>query len=363
MKAAVLQAINEPLTIEDVAIEKPGPREVLVRTSYAGLCHSDLHFIEGSWRYPMPCVLGHESAGVVEAVGSDVTYLKPGDHVVSCLSVFCGHCEQCLTGNPARCTDTVVKPPPGTSRRLSWKGGQPMHQFLYLSSFAEQMLVHENALVKIRPDMPLDRAALIGCGVMTGIGAVFHTAKVEPGSTVAVLGCGSIGLSCIKGAVLAGAGRIIAVDVLPAKLALAKELGATDTINAKDGDPVKQVKELTQGMGVHYSFEALGAKITAEQAFNMLGPGGTATVIGMLPLGTNIEIHGADLLREKKLQGSVMGSNRFRIDMPRLVDFYLQGKLELDKWISGHIDLTQINDGFAQLKTGAAVRNLIKFAA
>ncbi|HEX7969912.1 MAG TPA: Zn-dependent alcohol dehydrogenase [Stellaceae bacterium] len=360
MKAAVLHAANEPLTIEDVSLAKPGPREVLIRTAVAGICHSDLHFADGSYPHPMPCVLGHESAGVVEAVGEDVTYVKPSDHVVTCLSVFCGYCEQCLSGHPSLCQTAEVKLPPGVSRRLSWKGGL-MHQFLNLSSFAEQMLVHEHALVKIRPDMPLDRAALIGCGVLTGVGAVFHTAKVEPGSTVAVIGCGGVGLSCINGAAIAGAGRIIAVDTMPAKLELARKLGATDEVNATEDDPVKQVRAMTGGAGVRYSFECLGAKATAEQAFRMLAPGGAATIIGMIPVGTKIELHGPDFLAERKIQGSLMGSNRFRTDMPRLIEFYLQGKLQLDHLISGQLKLAQINGGFAALRAGGAVRNLVVF--
>jgi len=359
MKAAVLHAAHQPLTIEDVSLAKPGPREVLIRTSVAGICHSDLHFADGAYPHPMPCVLGHESAGIVEAVGSDVTYVKPGDHVVTCLSVFCGYCEQCLTGHPSLCQSSEIKLPPGVSQRLSWKGGL-MHQFLNLSSYAEQMLVHEHALVKIRPDMPLDRAALIGCGVLTGVGAVFHTAKVEPGTTVAVIGCGGIGLSCVNGAALAGAGRLIAIDMVPAKLELARKLGATDVVNPKDGDPVKQVQAMTGG-GVHYSFECLGAKLTAEQAFRMLRPHGAATIIGMIPVGTKIELNGYEFLAERKIQGSLMGSNRFRIDMPRLVEFYMQGKLHLDHLISGHLKLEQINEGFAALRAGGVVRNLVMF--
>ena len=359
MKAAVLHAPNQPLTVEDVSLSKPGPREVLIRTAVAGLCHSDLHFMEGSYPHPVPVVLGHESAGVVEAVGEDVTYVKRGDHVVTCLSVFCGYCEHCLTGHPSLCQTTEIKLLPGVSKRLSWKGGE-MHQFLNLSSFAEHMLVHEHALVKIRDDMPLDRAALIGCGVMTGVGAVFHTAKVEPGTSVAVIGCGGVGLACINGAALAGAGRIIAVDTVASKLEMARKLGATDTVDASAGDPVKQVQEMTKG-GVHYSFEALGAKVTAEQSFRMLGVGGDATIIGMIPVGTKIELHGPDFLRERKIQGSNMGSNRFRVDMPRLVEFYMQGKLHLDHMVSSHIKLEQINEGFKAMKGGAVVRSVIAF--
>jgi S-(hydroxymethyl)glutathione dehydrogenase / alcohol dehydrogenase len=362
MKAAVLHAANQPLTIEEVALTKPGPREVLLRTAFAGLCHSDLHFIEGLYSHPTPCVLGHESAGIVEAVGDGVTYVKPGDHVITCLSVFCGICSQCVTGHPNLCENTEVKLPPGVSRRLSWKGGELMNQFLNLSSFAEQMLVHENSMVKIDPDIPLDRAALVGCGVMTGVGAVFNAAKVEPGATVAVIGCGGVGLSAVNGAALAGAERIIAIDTVPSKLEVARELGATDTLNASNADPVKAVRDMTGG-GVHYSFEALGTKTTAEQAFGMLRPGGTATIIGMVPLGVKIELHGYDFLRDRKLQGTSMGGNRFRVDMPRLLSLWRQGRLKLDHLISGRIKLSEINEGFAALKSGAPVRQVIDFAA
>jgi S-(hydroxymethyl)glutathione dehydrogenase / alcohol dehydrogenase len=362
MKAAVLHAANQPLTIEEVELTKPKAREVLLRTAFAGLCHSDLHFIEGLYPHPTPCVLGHESAGVVEAVGEGVTYVKPGDHVITCLSVFCGTCPQCVTGHPNLCENTEVKMPPGISRRLSWKGGELMNQFLNLSSFAEQMLVHENAMVKIDADIPLDRAALVGCGVMTGVGAVFNAAKVEPGATVAVIGCGGVGLSAVNGAALAGAERIIAIDTIASKLEVARELGATDTLNASNADPVQQVREMTGG-GVHYSFEALGTKNTAEQAFGMLRPGGTATIIGMVPLGTKIELHGYDFLRDRKLQGTSMGGNRFRVDMPRLLSLWRQGRLKLDHLISGKLKLEQINDGFTALKSGAPVRQLIDFAA
>jgi len=287
MKAAVLYEVNKPLVIEDVSLQKPGPREVLIRTSVAGLCHSDLHFMEGLYPHPLPAVLGHESAGVVEQVGSDVTYVKPGDHVVTCLSVFCGTCDNCSTGRPVLCTDTTVKLMPGVSNRLSWARSEKLNQFLNLSSFAEQMLVHENAIVKIRQDMPLDLAALIGCGVITGYGAVVNTAKVAPGESVVVIGCGGVGMAAINGAEIAGAGRIIAVDTNPAKLQLATKLGATDIVDPANGDVVQQVRDLTKG-GVHYSFEVLGRKETAEQAFAMLAPGGTATIVGMIPFGQKI---------------------------------------------------------------------------
>lgn len=359
MRAAVFHEPNQPLTIETVEIEKPKRREVLLRTAYAGLCHSDLHFMEGLYPFPTPAVLGHEGAAVVEAVGEDVTYVKPGDHVITCLSVFCGECAQCTTGHTNLCENTEVKLLPGAARRLKWKG-EVLHQAFNLSVFAEQMLVHEHAIVKIDPDIPLDRAALVGCGVMTGVGAVFNAAKVEPGSTVAVIGCGGIGLSTVNGAALAGASRIIAIDTNPSKLERARDMGATDIINASNVDPVKAVRDLTGG-GVPYSFEAIGLKLTAEQSFQMLRPGGLATIIGMIPFGTKIELHGADFLRDRKIQGTSMGGNRFRVDMPRLLELWRQGRLKLDHLISGHLKLEEINEGFAKLKSGAPVRNLIDF--
>jgi S-(hydroxymethyl)glutathione dehydrogenase/alcohol dehydrogenase len=357
MKAAVLRGVDQPIEIEDVQIDKPGGREVLIRTAAAGVCHSDLHYQTGDYPCPMPAVLGHESAGVVEQVGPDVTHVVPGDHVISCLSVFCGHCEYCLSGRPALCTQVGLRRGPDQKPRLS-NGKEAFHQFFDLSSFAEQMLVHENAIVKVTKDIPLDRAALIGCGVTTGVGAVIHTAKVAPGASVAIIGCGGIGLNCVQGAALAGAGRIIAVDRVPTKLELAKKFGATDVVNASEEDPVARVKEMTSG-GVEYSFEAIGLKVTTEQAFSMLRVGGTATVIGMIPLGTMIEIHGVELLFEKKLQGSNMGSNRFRIDMPRYVDWYLNGKLNLDDLVSQRIGLDQVQEGFEALKKGEIARSVI----
>jgi len=359
MKAAVLHRAGAPLEIQQVDLADPGPFEVLVKTRFAGICHSDLHYAEGTLKTPCPCVLGHESAGVVERVGSAVTHVAAGDHVITCLSVFCGHCRHCLSGFPNRCGGRATERGKDEAPRLS-AGGEPVGQFAHLSSFAEKALVHENAVVKIRKDMPLDGAALIGCGVTTGVGAVLRTANVEAGSDVAVIGCGGIGLSAINGAALASAGRIIAIDTLPSKLELARKFGATDVIDASKGDVVAQVKKIARG-GVDYSFEAIGLTQTVEQAFNMLRQGGTATVIGMTPVGAMVKVHGLDLLLEKKLQGSNMGSTRFRIDMPRLVDWYMSGKLELDSMISSRIPLEEINQGLERLKGGEVARQLIDF--
>jgi S-(hydroxymethyl)glutathione dehydrogenase/alcohol dehydrogenase len=361
MKAAVLRQTKTPLVIEDVQVNKPGPHEVLIRTAAAGVCHSDLHFVEGSYPYPLPAVLGHESAGIVEQVGSEVHTVKPGDHVITCLSAFCGHCEHCLTGHMSRCVSPETKRQAGETPRLAKDSG-PMNQFLNLSSFAEYMLIHEHACVAIRKDMPLDRAALIGCSVTTGVGAVIQTSNVRAGETVAVIGCGGVGLAAINGAAIAGAGRIIAIDMQGSKLNLAKEFGATDVVNPKDGDPVKQVMDMTNG-GVHHSFEAIGMKQTAEQSFKMLARGGTANIIGMIPVGVNIELHGADFLGEKRIQGSLMGSNRFPVDMPRLVDFYMSGKLKLDQMISRRLKLAEVNEAFDELKRGELARSVIVFDA
>ena len=263
--------------------------------------------MDGSYPYMLPTILGHESAGVVEQVGSDVTYVKKGDHVITCLSAFCGHCNKCLTGHLSLCNSPEVSRKAEEAPRIA-QGSDTIHQFLNLSSFAELMLIHEHALVKVREDMPMDRAALIGCSTTTGVGAVFHTAKVEPGSTVAVIGCGGVGLAAINGAALAGAARIIAVDMVDSKLELAKSVGATDIVNASSGNAVGEVIEMTQG-GCDYTFEAIGLKATAEQSFQMLCPGGVATIIGMIPPGTMVELQGVDFLSEKKIQGSNMGSN------------------------------------------------------
>lgn len=359
MRAAVLNSCPGELEIEDVEIDKPGPREVLIHTVAAGLCHSDLHFMEGKYPAACPTVLGHESAGIIEAVGEDVTYVKPGDHVVTCLSVFCGECEFCLTGRMALCQAAEVQRPMGAPPRLT-RGGQLMNQFLNLSSFAEQLLVHEHAIVKVPEEIPLESAALLGCGATTGLGAVLNTAKVRPGSTVAVIGCGGIGLNCIQGAALAGARRIIAVDMSDYKLDLARQFGATDLVDASVKDAVGQIMSLT-GDGVEYSFEAIGLKQTAEQAFNILRRGGTATIIGMIPFGVEIELPGFAFLMEKKLQGSTMGSNRFRVDIPQWLELYQQGRLKFDELVSRRIKLDQINEGFEAMKSGEVARSIIVF--
>lgn len=360
MRAAVLREAPGELVVEEVRVAAPGPHEVRIANAAAGLCHSDLHFMDATYPWILPAVLGHESAGVVEEVGDQVSYVKRGDHVVTCVSVFCGECDRCLSGRPALCASPAVRHPADAPPRLTAPDGEPVSQFSDLGSFAEELLVHERAVVKIPDHIPLDRAALVGCGVTTGIGAVLNTAEVRPGTTVAVVGCGGIGLNCVQGARLAGALRVVAVDVQPWKLELAATFGATDLVDAGAGDPVAQVRELTGG-GVDYSFEAIGTKGTVEQVYAMARPGGTATVIGMVPLGTKVELEGADFLSERRLQGCLMGSNRFRIEMPRILELYSQGRLKLDELITARIPLEGLNAAAAELREGSVARSVVVF--
>ena len=360
MKAAVQFELPGKLEIVDVDIDQPRSREVLIRTVGSGLCHSDMHYLEGKWILNPPAVLGHEAAGIVEAVGDGVTGIEVGDHVVTCLSTFCGSCVYCLSGRPALCLRAGIERGPDEPPRLSYQG-EPVSAFARLGGFAEQMLVHEHSVVPIHPDMPLDRAALVGCAVTTGIGAVTNTARVPAGSTVAVIGCGGIGLNAIQGAALAGASRVIAIDKLAWKLELARNFGATDIVDASEEEPVETVRSIIPG-GVDFAFEAIGLKVTAEQAFGMLARGGTATVIGMVPQGETIEIPAETLIfEEKRIQGSNMGSNRFRIDIPRYIDLYMAGRLNLDDLVSARITLDQVNEGYEALKNGEVARSVIVF--
>ena len=358
MKAAMFHGPHQPLTIEEVDVDKPIGREVLVKTVASGVCHSDLHFVDGYYPFPTPAILGHEAAGIVEAVGPHVTEFKAGDHVIACLSVFCGHCSYCLTGRTHLCQSRPARTPQEPPK-LTWNGAL-VNQFANLSAYAEKMLVHENGLVKVRDDMPLDRGALIGCGVTTGVGAVLNTARVEAGATVAVYGAGGVGLAVIQGARIAGAGMIIAVDVFESKLAKAKELGATHTVDSSKVDPVKAIREMTNG-GVEYAFEAIGLKKAAEQCFECIRPGGTATVIGMIPVGQKLELEGSVFLREKRIQGCSMGSNRFKVDMPKYVDFYQRGLLRLDEMITRRGRLEDVNEAFRAMKAGEVARTVLMF--
>ena len=360
MKAAVLVEPKKPLEIETLSISKPGPHEVLIRTAACGLCHSDLHFIEGSYPHPLPAVPGHEAAGIVEAVGSEVRTVKPGDAVISCLSAFCGHCEFCVTGRMSLCMGGDTRRGAGEAPRITREDGSVVNQMLNLSAFAEQMLIHEHACVKINPEMPLDRAAVIGCAVTTGAGTILNACKVTPGETVAVVGCGGVGLATINAAKIAGAGRIIAADPVPEKRELARKLGATDVVDASAEGAAGQIVEMTKG-GVDHAIEAVGRPASASLAVNVLRRGGTATILGMMPLAEKVGLSAMDLLSGKKLQGAIMGGNRFPVDIPRLVDFYIRGLLDLDSIIAERIPLSGINGGFEKMKSGASARSVIVF--
>jgi S-(hydroxymethyl)glutathione dehydrogenase/alcohol dehydrogenase len=375
MKAAVFRKVGDPLAIEDIEVDAPGPNEVRIHTAACGVCHSDLHIVQGVLPWPPGAVMGHEAAGTVTAVGSAVTYVKPGDRVVACPSPFCGKCAKCLTGNPHLCAGRgTLRRRRNERPRLSGKGGA-MTQFADIGGYAEELLLHENAVVKIPDAMPLDRAALIGCGVTTGMGAVLNTARIEPGSTVAVFGCGGVGIAAIQGARIAGARMIIAVDQFENKLAMAKRFGATHTVDASNTDAVAEIQKLTspavadepvvEGLGgaggVDYAFEAVGVKKLAEQCFDAIRPGGTATIIGMIPVGQKVELDGPKFLTERKIQGTNMGSNRFRIDMPRYIDYYLQGRLNLDDMISRRGKLEDVNEAFRAMKAGEVARTVLMF--
>src|SRR6267142_4744555 len=362
MKAAIFRKVLEPLTIEDVEIDKPWGREVLVRTAATGVCHSDLHVVDGVGRFPLdrPIVLGHEGSGVVEAVGADVTTLRPGDHVVACLSGFCGSCEQCLGGHPNLCIGGIVTRAESAPPRLSQRG-QPLRQFIGISSYAERMLLHENSVVKIDPELPLDRAALVGCGVLTGVGAALRSSGLEAGQTVAVFGCGGVGLSIIQGARIGAARRIIAVDMFAQKEEMAKRAGATDFVNSSEEDPVKAVRALTGGLGVDHAFEAVGLAKLCRQAIESLAIRGTATIVGVLPPDAMIEFPWMAIRPECKVQTSRMGSNRFRIDIPRYLEFYRQGRLLLDEMVSRRGKLEDINEAFRAMKAGEVARTVLTF--
>jgi S-(hydroxymethyl)glutathione dehydrogenase/alcohol dehydrogenase len=357
VKAAIFQAAHQPLTIEDVDVVDPRPGEVLVRTVCSGVCHSDLHIVDGKWALPMPTVLGHEASGVVERVGEGVTYVAPGDHVILSFRPFCGGCYYCLRGEPHLCNDPAQNV--AAASRLTWQG-KPVLQFANVGSFAELMLTHQNGVVKIPKDMPMAEAALIGCGVMTGVGAALYTAKVPGGAVTAVIGCGGIGLNVIQGLRLAGASEMIAIDVVPEKLEMAKRFGSTRTIDAKQGDPVAQVQEATDGLGAEYAFEAIGSPDAANQAFRMIRNGGTAVIVGMMPMGSEVRLPGPDFLMEKKVIGSLYGSTRFREHMPKLIDLFLKGRLDLSSLVSQRLALEEVNHAFELMKGGKVARSVLE---
>ncbi len=297
---------------------------------------------------------------MVEAVGNDVTTVRAGDHVVACLSGFCGNCPQCLAGHPNLCTGGIVGRKEGETPRLSLNGG-PVRQFINISSYAEKMLLHENSVVRIDSELPLDRAALVGCGVLTGVGAALRSSGLEAGQTVAVYGCGGVGLSIIQGARIGGARQIIAVDMFPQKEEMAKRAGATHFVNSSEDDPVKAVRALTGGLGVDHAFEAVGLAKLCRQAIESLAIRGTATIVGVLPPDATIEFPWMAIRPECKIQTSRMGSNRFRMDIPIYLDLYRQGRLDLDSMVTKRGHLGDINEAFRAMKAGEVARTVLTF--
>jgi S-(hydroxymethyl)glutathione dehydrogenase/alcohol dehydrogenase len=356
-----MRSNDAPLVLEDLRIDDPGPGEVLVKTAASGICHSDLTVIEGGLPVPPPCVLGHEPAGLVESVGPGVADFAPGDHVIGCMTSWCGVCRFCTAGRPYLCPTQYAGRPAGAQPRLRDASGKPIAQLANLASFAERMLCPERSLVKIRDDMPLDRAALIGCGVTTGLGAALNTVHIPAGASVVIVGCGGVGLAALQGARIVGAGKIIAVDTRSWKFDLARELGATDCVDATAGDPVAAVHARTGG-GADFVFECIGLVPTVQQAIAMTGRGGTTVLVGVVPIQKLVPISAADVtLQEKKITGSYMGSNRFRFDMPRYVDFYLDGRLRLDEMITSRLPLDDVNGAFERMRNGEAARQVIVF--
>ncbi|WP_337005043.1 MULTISPECIES: Zn-dependent alcohol dehydrogenase [unclassified Microbacterium] len=363
MKAVVFRDPQSPIEFVDVDLAPPRAGEVRVRIAAAGVCHSDLHVKRGEWDAAAPLVMGHEGSGVVTELGEGVTTLAVGDHVVLSWVPPCGECRYCRAGHEARCQKvaTVVAPLgvlfDGTSR-LS-RDGEPLHHYLGVSSFAEEVVVPASGAVKVRDDAPLDVIAVVGCAVATGVGAVLNTAAVEPGSTVAVIGCGGVGLNVVQGARLAGAERIIAIDVRPEKTQMALQFGATDRIDASQGDAVAQLRELIPD-GVDYAFDAIGRTTTTEQSIQMLGLGGAAVIVGLPPTGARASFEPLVLAEaDQRILGSNYGSVRPSIDVPALVDRYMDGQLKIDPLISGRRPLAEAAAALDDLEAGSALRTLL----
>lgn len=362
--AAVLYQAKEPLVLETVEVLPPGPGEVTVRMMAAGVCHSDLHVMKGDLAMKTPIILGHEGSGIVEEVGAGVTSLEPGDHVIPIWRMSCGRCEYCLGGRPALCdVGTAMRftglMPDGQTRFRN-AAGEPILHYAGVSTFSQRSTMPEGAAVKIPKSVSFEHAAMIGCGVITGYGAVMNATRVPPGGTVAVIGCGGIGLNIVQTARLAGAAKIIAIDRIPAKLDYARTMGATHFINSAVHEPVAAVKDLTGGLGVDHAFEAIGLAEPIEQAYDMTRKGGTCVVVGIAPPEARARINVNQLVyAEKTLKGSIYGSTRPRIDLLRLIELHEQGRLDLDSLLTKTWPLSQINEAYAALERGEVARSLV----
>lgn len=363
MKAAVLESVGSKFEICEVDLAEPQAGEVLVKIAASGLCASDLNAIDGKRKLvPFPAVIGHEASGIVVEVGAGVTRIEPGDHVILSIVPSCGTCHYCLSGRPNYCSTAgdamgVGGLFGGTSRLT--RNGKHLNHFLTVASFAEYAVVPESGAVVIPKEMPLDRAALVSCAVITGYGAAINTAKVQAGSRVAVFGCGGVGLNILQGARIAGAERIIAVDLSDEKLELARKVGATDLINAKNVDPVIAIRELTGG--VDYAFEALGKEETIAQAWLTVDVGGSLTLVGLLNNGAKLILDAGPFVNEQSIKGCYFGSANLQRDVKLLVESYLSGELFLDELISRRVSLSELNDAFDQLRAGEGARSVLVF--
>ena len=364
MGAPTPYAKSKPLAIEEVELDPPSHGEVLVRIGAAGLCHSDLSVIDGNRPRPTPMVLGHEAAGVVEKLGPDVDDLKVGDHVVMVFVPSCGHCLPCAEGRPALCEPGAAANGAGTllsgQRRLH-RNGDDVHHHLGVSAFAECATVSRRSLVKVDRELPLEEAALFGCAVLTGVGAVINTAKVSAGSSVAVIGLGGVGLSSLLGAVAVGARRIIAVDLSNDKLGLARQLGATDTFNPGQAGAIEEIKQATGG-GVEFAFEMAGSVRAMELAYKITRRGGTTVTAGLPPPDHTFALPQVNLVAEERtVKGSYIGTCVPSRDLPRYIELYKRGRLPIDRLMSGRLKLEEVNLGFDRLHEGKAVRQVVTF--
>ena len=355
-------ATSKPLSVAEIELDPPGPGEVLVKVAAAGLCHSDLSVIEGNRPRPTPMALGHEASGVVEALGPGVDDLQVGDHVVMVFVPSCGHCLPCSEGRPALCEPGAAANNAGTllsgARRLH-RNGEDVHHHLGCSAFADHSTVSRRSLVKIDPELPLDEAALFGCAVLTGVGAVINTARVPAGASVAVVGLGGVGLSSLLGAVASGARRVVAVDLSDDKLGLARQLGATDTVNAGSPDAVNEIREATKG-GVEFAFEMAGSVRAMDLAYKITRRGGTTVTAGLPPPTHTFALPQVNLVAEERtVKGSYIGTCVPTRDLPRYIELYRRGKLPVDRLMSDHLRLDDINLGFDRLHEGKAVRQVV----
>lgn len=362
-RGAIFQSIGKPLELGDLELLPPGDHEVQVRYVASGLCHSDLHVMDGSMAHPAPAVLGHEGAGIVERVGDRVSRVAVGDHVLTSYQPSCGRCWYCVTGRPNLC-DLRTAPrhvmPDGTSRFRGGDGSEVFH-FLQVSSHAQNAVLPEECLVPIRKDAPLDLVCLISCGVATGLGAVINRARVTPGSTVVVIGCGGVGLNAVQAAHLSGASKIVAVDRLAHKREAAVEFGATHTVDATEDGAVGRVRAICGRGGADYAIEAVGLPATIEMAFDCVHRGGMAVVAGVAPDNSRISIDPRMLLQEKVLTGTSFGSSRQRVDLPMLVDLFMDGRVKLAELVSRRVDLAGINDAYQRMRSGDVRREVLLF--